>query len=184
MGNKGQGSKGVEEKDKMHNKDKVKRRLSAQLIDMSTPEGWIKERFVFGYVCVCLCGSLSVLMIYCVNLSKGLSLLMPLGIIDILSWDSCDFCRCVSVYVHRGGQSSKNGPHFQSYICSGKKKKYMAKRLEDQQPSLLCFYVTVVSSIIEYRESWSWVNQSHSKLGLQVNGIHLPSIKVILIKTR
>lgn len=72
--NRGQGGRGVEEEDRMEREDKVKRRLSAQLIDSSTPTG-INTRKMG--VCTCARAharvSVSVLMIYHVNLSKGLS---------------------------------------------------------------------------------------------------------------
>ena len=52
-GNKVQGCIGVEEEDRMEREDKVKRRLSAQLIDSSTPTG-INTRKMCVYVRVCV----------------------------------------------------------------------------------------------------------------------------------
>lgn len=75
-GNGGQGGrKGVEKGDRMEREDKVKRRLSAQVIDSSTPTG-INTRKMCVCMCACVhaCVSVSILMIYHVNLSKGLSL--------------------------------------------------------------------------------------------------------------
>lgn len=50
-GNKGQRGRGAEEEDRMEREDKVKRRLSAQLIDSSTPTG-INTRKPCVFVCV------------------------------------------------------------------------------------------------------------------------------------
>lgn len=47
--NKVQGGIGVEEEDRMEREDKVKRRLSAQLIDSSTPTGINTRK-----MCVCV----------------------------------------------------------------------------------------------------------------------------------
>lgn len=73
MGLKGQRRRGVEGKDRMQRKDKVRRGLSAQLIDKSGPKGGIKARSVFVKVHVPPCVTVSVLMIYHVKLSKGLT---------------------------------------------------------------------------------------------------------------
>lgn len=50
-GNKGHRGRGAEDEDRMQEKDKVNRRLSAQLIDSSTPTG-INTRKQFVFVCV------------------------------------------------------------------------------------------------------------------------------------
>lgn len=49
-GNRGRGGGGVEEEDRMERGDKVERRLSARLIDSSTPTG-INTRKLCLYVC-------------------------------------------------------------------------------------------------------------------------------------
>lgn len=74
-GNKGHRGRGVEEEDRMEREDKVKRRLSAQLIDSSNPTGINTRKMcvcMCARVCACMCVYVSVLMIYHVNLSKGL----------------------------------------------------------------------------------------------------------------
>lgn len=69
-----QGIKGRKVEDRMESEDKVKRKLSAQLTDSSTPTGINTRK-----VCVCICARgracvyVSVLIIYHVNLSKGLA---------------------------------------------------------------------------------------------------------------
>lgn len=78
---KGHGGTGAEEEegeDRIEREDKVKRRLSAQLIDSSAPTGINTRKLcVCARTSVCMraceCARVSVLMIYHVNLSKGLS---------------------------------------------------------------------------------------------------------------
>lgn len=80
-GHRGTGAE-EEEEDGIEREDKVKRRLSAQLIDSSAPTGINTRKLCMCVrmcartsVCkrACVCARVSVLMIYHVNLSKGLS---------------------------------------------------------------------------------------------------------------
>ena len=107
--NKVKGGMGVEEEDRMEREDKVKRRLSAQLIDSSTPTG-INTRKMCVCVCACLracffvhpraCVYASGLMIYHVNLSKGLSPCWCPKETLTFSTVSCVFvCVCLRTHV-------------------------------------------------------------------------------------
>lgn len=70
-----QGIKGRKVEDRMEKEDKVRRRLSAQLTDSSTPPGMnTRKVYVCMYACGRACVYVSVLIIYHVSLSKGLSL--------------------------------------------------------------------------------------------------------------
>jgi len=90
----------------MQRKDKVKRRLSAQLIDKSTPRGMNKRK-----VCVCIraCVHVWVCQYWWSTMSTWLkvSVLMPLGNIDILSWDSWVFVGvCVCMFAQMEGNQA------------------------------------------------------------------------------